>query len=478
MATAIRPDAVHSLFGIASSKVIVMLWTQIKSSQLMSCDEFVGQWQQIADGIKKKVSLLQLPNKIEDKLICLVEPIGLQILEWFKYHKCIDIAFIENFCWIPKGVLDWEQTAEVIVKNDGIDVTDRYQMACHYCLQKYIPVLLNNMHETGRSFSNLESDMLSMFWKFQIEGNAIAVIQVIQAKISHSEYIPYHFAFPFYEPSHYTFAFLYAVENYNVAATRYFWTKVSEGEETDKIKTSIHKVAAKMLVKKCSKRSSLSDLWECRFGEVLHFLLSCMDEEEKTEVYQSNPIGVVSCFAHWHLRDNLFQVLERLGDILLVKDSCSLVLMYCFLLRVLVLKESSDSKNCVYKKFFTEIWQQMSKQVKEVVVRTCLNKDLLLLLCEKKDERNLKLILGEVPEEVKKHIFVSSQGAKICELLVDVDDMRLLEIFITKCVTSKDDVKKLTRNFWIWTFSDNTVECIEKIVSIAKETTHSSSRNK
>lgn len=429
MATGIRFDCVLPLRHIASIKVAISLWNQIHTLR-----QGRDTWQEIEDEIKQNTGLLRLPRLLERELKCFIHPIRTEIVNWIidEDNNPIFTAFIDRFCWTTRGAIDKKKTAEMFVRNEELCAADRYKLACKYSIESEIKKLWSTVPESERGSFLYSLQPLLRFWTCFVTNNREAMNILIQEEIGHNRH------------SVFQSAFMIAAKEGNVVSTAHFWTKLSSREKNESLLET---------AKYTTRRGH---------SEVLCFLLSKMNADEQNEVFKSDPFGVLFCLTAWPFQDVLVEIVSHMGHFLLQTDHKSLGNKYHSLLDKIIACKECESDNCIYKQLFTKIWQQTSVKVKQLVISVCPNQGLLLALFRSKDVKNIQLILAEVPQEIKRDILLSYEGTVICNLLLDVNELNLLELFFKECVSSRNDViafkEKVKSEF------ENSSDAIKKIL--------------
>lgn len=167
-----------SLEQFALVKLVTAMWNGRDVRALMSNFSFRlhllnghANWQNIENKVIDNVSDLPLPKIFHEKIKLFVKPIGFQILIWMGLH-CEDryphLKLPAEFCWTSHGMIDKKKTAEMLIKDGKIHITDRYKLACIYCLENSIPKLWYEMAETNResfSYRGVYQGTMFLFWE-------------------------------------------------------------------------------------------------------------------------------------------------------------------------------------------------------------------------------------------------------------------------------------------------------------------------
>ncbi|GBN63645.1 hypothetical protein AVEN_80617-1 [Araneus ventricosus] len=293
-----------SLKQLALRRVAVLLWCD--SDILASISKFPIQgyyteeckklWREtILDKVVDKVSKLELPKLLTKQVIDVVYPIGVEIRRWKESHEEIFIVSIEDInvldwvkpCFTTAGTIDDKKTAEELLRCDALSVRHRYEVACFYCLEYYIPLLWEELPgEMKDHYQNKNnSSDLYFCWPHVLKGEL--------SKLDYLWRIEDRKLTSFNQ-----WAFEQSVEHDNKAAAEYFFVNLTHKEREASLMRSAHAVLAN------------HDFDEEMFSGVVCYLLSVMTPEQQMEAIKAHPVHVLLCFWDLPLRD-LF--LENVG---------------------------------------------------------------------------------------------------------------------------------------------------------------------
>lgn len=428
MARSFGYTSVQPLERIVLIKTATLFWNPIHSFKLNNFQEFKERWSEIEEKIKENVHRLELPKTHIEQLISLVKPVGFQILKWIEYHsKNIPILLPDEFYWTQRGTIDAKKTAESLIQKERLAAHIRYKLASIYCLDNYIRILWEvmdkrqqNMFYDARCFTPL-----AIYWMPVMSSSATKGINPLVRETIHARYTHFHTGF------------LYSAESGNVAATRYFFEKLTPEERKDSLVHTANKVARKH----CNiVLREPTDFTEVHFSEVLVFLLLEMNGEELKKVLKTVPWPVLHCLNEWFWKDILLETLNQMWDFLNKHE-------YISLLRKIVNRQVAEFGMCIYKQFFTDVWQQTPEKFKKCIASLCLEGHLLGCLFLKRDRKNIKLIFIELNAEERKKVLFSDKGLTICHEIVGDGAWDLLQFFVKECVSSKSDIVEFKEAF-------------------------------
>ncbi|WP_353279742.1 hypothetical protein [Wolbachia endosymbiont (group A) of Ennomos erosarius] len=434
-----------SLKHKALVEIAITLWNQDDawdlaskfyfSSPILNVSERKREWQKVEDEVIKKVLKLPLPELLKKELSSFVEAIGWQILIWKQYHKNLlggkdARASLSKLCWTPRGTIDKEKTAKILVQDENLDIAKRYRLACTYCLEDNILTLwkqISGRKLYGKDLRKIrinESPLVS-FWSHHIEEETAQLGDIIRRYCQDDSV------------THYEYAFRRSAVSGNEAATRYFLQKLTP-EEKDKVLVRTAEYVAK---RRCDCVSEFTDFSRENYIDVLCFLLSEMDREQQMEVFKSCSYEVLKCFLDWPWQSFFMETAQHMWAFLSEEG-------YDCLLRVIVNKMIDGNKDYNYQKLFGIFWQQGPSTHTKHVIDKCGSGGLLLLdLFKVEDVENIKLIFQDATPKEKERLIFCSRGQDICQDLIYGDRGGFIEFFIRECISSKNEMVKFREEF-------------------------------
>lgn len=427
-----------SLEHIAIVKVATTLWNPHDIRNLMAqfciplhTRQLRKKWPKIEGIILGKVSQLPLPELLKKKTLSFIRHIGIEILNWIEYH-CdklgFNIGIPDVFYWIPRGAVDKQKTAEVLIRDEGIGITTRYKLACTYCLEESIPDLWNKIPEDCKMHFYSEEDPiyvmqqdLVILWTYDIKGEVSKVRNMFET-ISNRRCSPYQYAFE------------YAASVGNGVATEYFLQKLNSRERKESFIRTAGSVATGRM--EYYNEQFLKEY----YPDILCILLSQMENEQQLELFKSHSYHVLKCFLDWPRQNFFLETASHLWNFL--PD-----VLYEVLLRKIVDKLKEGCKDFNYQRLFGEVWQQSPNALKKYVLDGYTISYLLSVLFKIRDKNNIKLIFQDATFNVKNKVIYSLNGIDICENLIEGEEWGLLRFFIQECLSSKDEVFKFRVHF-------------------------------
>ena len=401
-----------SLEHFALVKIVIALWNRsdvrcsiAKFSFRLPVWNRLEEWQNIEVRVMEKVPRLPLPKFLNERIKSFVRPIGIQILKWIEYHRedhYIQINLPAEICWTPQGTIDKRKTAEILVKEEKLDITIRYNLACIYCLENNISELWSKVPKSFResfSYTGRNHGKLFIFWE--------------------KEMLEKKFGLHYHPKSSIQSVFEFSAMCGNKAATEYFLPKLTARERN---------------------QSLLKTAQNVQGAEVLCFLLSQMDEEQKTQIFIIRPCKVLHCFLNWPLQSLFIEMADLMWDFLSACD-------YSTLLVDVIEKIKLGYTDWNYQNLFGMFWLKSPSNFKTYVIDTC--GSVLTELFHIKYKESLKFIIRNVSLTEKKKIIYADVVQKVCEKLFLEENWDLLGFLIHECLPSEYEMMEFRKKFEI-----------------------------
>ncbi|GBO45744.1 hypothetical protein AVEN_179675-1 [Araneus ventricosus] len=418
---------------MALRRVVVLLWSD--SEILASISKLPTQWcyndasrkpllKTIVDKVKDKVSKLELPKSLTKRMIDIVHPIGVEIRRWKEIHQDrfsilledINLPVWVKLCWTTAGTIDDKKTAEALIRCDVLDVQKRFQLACVYCLEDYIPLLWEELPGEMRDHYQNENNLYFPYfcWPHILKGE-LDVLDFLR-RTSDRNLTSFN-----------QWAFEQSVEDDNKIAAEYFFLKLTHEEREASLMRSAHAVLANYYFD--------AEM----FSGVVCYLLSVMTPEQQIELVKARPIDVLTCFFDWPLQD-LF--LENVG------------LIWTFLppsgYGDLLSRMAKRLQLHYFPKLFQECFMQSPLDFKKYFVgeeSTFLYR-LLSVFLESEDSESIEVIFRNVDAADRVKIVFNS---KVLDLFLGCcmlhDRWHMVEVCLREATLSKEDRKRLSEAF-------------------------------
>lgn len=428
-----------SLEHIALAKVAITLWSQDDVRFLLRSFSFLllptekrKEWDNIEKRVVKNARKLSQPGLLQEKILGSIKPIGLEILKWIEYHCTgyylyVDLPF--SFCWTPQGTIDRKRTAAVLIKDEHLDVTIRYKLACLYCLEGDIRELWNEIHRySSRSLTYDD-------FPGEISQLDIVFLWTYEMKLEDARLNNYTITGRLRHRNPYQRAFEYAAESGLKAAFEYFFRKFT----TRDIDEYLVDIAKRIVDRYHTIHSNSVYIPKEDYTGVLCFLLSQMEEEQQREVFKKCRSQALVCFLEWPWQSFFMETVCRMWEFLSIGD------YYC-LASEIIGKIRGGYKDFNYQNLFEEFWQKIPFADKKDIIEKPSGECLLSFLFEVKDEKTIKMIFQDLSVEEKRRLFISS-GIYICENLILRDEFGLFKLFVIECQPTDDVILKFKDGF-------------------------------
>ncbi|CAL1299947.1 unnamed protein product [Larinioides sclopetarius] len=136
-----------------------------------------NQWRRLRDKVKRMLNQIDVPHLIIDIVLENLWPICFEIHKWIIYHEMnTGIEWITCFCWTPQVTIDYERTAEILVKNGALDIRKRFTLACFYCFESEVRSLWKHMclserrfFYARRNYKNSDQSPIVLYWNYYIQ---------------------------------------------------------------------------------------------------------------------------------------------------------------------------------------------------------------------------------------------------------------------------------------------------------------------
>lgn len=438
----------HSLEDIAAIKVAITLWNRndirawvvkvhyqmlhAKKLKTIQNSKKTEEWLRMENSVIDKVQKLPQPNILKEKILGFIKHVGLQILKWLEYH-CADYLRVDPMAklyWTVHGTIDRKRTAEALIKNENLDLSTRYILACIYCFEDVIPEIRNKM--TKNCLASL-ADTMTKNYLHSLSGAYYTSDIFSQQKMVFFWTYEMHNAFERRIHVAYHTALKYAVESHNLVAIEHFLKKLPQRERNGYLVHSVGLLTANHHI------SYSTDIPDGGYADVLCFLYLQMDEEQIKEAFKNCHCQALICFLEWPWTHFFVEAANVMQDTLLQDD-------YFCLLTEIIHKERDGCK-VLYQNLFGEFWQRIPNAYKRRFVEYRSILILLSNLFEIKDLSNIELILQDLTlEEKQQHVFIPI-AIHICQKLNCDNDLDLLKLVIQECKPTKDVVIKFKEDF-------------------------------
>ncbi|KAG8170475.1 hypothetical protein JTE90_007967 [Oedothorax gibbosus] len=442
------------------------------------------QWNEI---IEKKATIilrkLDLPKKLQEKVMGIVPSVGMRMLTWAEYHEGTlgflreySVNFLNSSFFTQQGIIDNKKAAEELMKDESLNIKQKYKLACLYCLTDHIPALYRQMtkeefYDTERPQRISQSELVK-FWSYHLMGE----IDKLKGEKNLDQY-----------------RLEKAVESGSKAAVEYCLERTNLRRKKDAIvDAAVEAVKCRVragpytekdrVVFRNQRYKDSEESWvpSDYYVDILSFLLSKMGEDQQIEFlkqdikgakYKRESFGdqkrsrVLEYFLNWPYQDYFMKTVGLMWKFLPERDYAVLLLRICD--KIESKKEEhlkyGEGKSYDYRGLLREFWYQSPERYKRYVfsnqkvdcvtdrvVTTEAGVGLLIELLTLKnftyeDRKNIELILASATSKEKENILSSKEWRKICIGQMKEEKWETLNRFVLNCFLPKEEEDKFKR---------------------------------
>ncbi|GBL94866.1 hypothetical protein AVEN_197541-1 [Araneus ventricosus] len=257
----------------------------------------------VEDKLPDEISKLGLPKSLTVLLTDTVRPMGRQIRLWkeflekyLHYNSGEEIHFdapiLEKLQWTIAGAVDYQKTAEELIRSDYMDILKRYRLACLFCMENYIPMLWKELPKENKRHFYSKKDRclrrggmgLEFWWPYIIKGQESNLDDLTRSY--RRDQITFH-----------QYAFQCSAERGNKTAAEYFFQKLTHEEKH----ASLMSTTRGLLTHQYTTRNYADKRFPREiFSELLSYLLSVMTPEQQMRIFPRTAVrsfGMVSGMA-------------------------------------------------------------------------------------------------------------------------------------------------------------------------------------
>ncbi|MDX5462121.1 MAG: hypothetical protein O7157_00915 [Wolbachia endosymbiont of Tetragnatha montana] len=441
------------------------------------------QWNEIVE--KKATVILKnlgLPEKLQEKVMGIVHLVGVRMLTWAEYHEGTlglsreySIDFLNSSFFTQQGIIDNKKAAEELMKDESLNIKQKYKLACLCCFTNHIPALYRQMtKEDKEEFYDTERPKqpeLVKFWSYYLMGE----IDELKGEKNLDQY-----------------RLEKAVESGSKAAVEYCLERTNLRRKKDAIiDAAVEAVKCRVragpytekdrVVFRNQRYKDSEESWvpSDYYVDILSFLLSKMGEDQQIEFLKKDIEGVkykrepfedsrrsrvLEYFLNWPYQNYFMKTAGLMWEFLPERNYAALLLKICDKI------ESKDGtlkydeeKSYDYRGLLKEFWYQSPERYKryvlsnqEVTYRTnepfetktgvgLLIKLLTLKNFAYEDRENIKLILASATSKEKENILSSQEWRKICIEQMKEEKWETLNRFVLSCFSYKEEIDKFKR---------------------------------
>ena len=388
------------------------------------------KWQTIEDKVIEKLPQLMIPVSLKEKLLGYIQAVGLQILKWMEYHLryiqlnlniCLDVKLPNEFCWTSQGTIDQKKTAEVLIKDEQLDITTRYKLACMYCLEDDIPELWNVLLQSKEESICNEEDSdktlkedLAVFGGFYVQGKISKIEDAVNDDVVRSNALTY-FDFS-----------IYSISKGNRVAFEHFLKNLKPSKQF------LIEITMKLLHANPDIYSKILEPPKEYYTEIFCLFFSQMNNEQQIKVFENHSRFILVSLLDWPWQGLLIETAGHLKNFLSEKD-------YYFVCAIMLYKVKLGFKDYDYHKMFQDFWQQIPHAHKRGIVN---NDNFLKILCylfQMQDKEITRSIIQDVPSAVKEKLLLSDMIRSRFEHMIAANEWEYVQFFFRECLSSRGE---------------------------------------
>lgn len=423
-------------------QIAIYLWKNVNVSKTLAREKSVSKDYKLDHALstlKCTIAKLPMPKLYQQDLLEVIRPIGMHILTWFDYHTSLfsDRAtsvddFVYQLVWTSEGsAINHRKTAKNLIEKNLVSQVDKYQLACIYCLDKYVFALWEQVKDDAL-FIDLQCPGAPKIPALIKHWATCMTLDLDHCEcIDHSLHNVLHI-----DINHPVMnGFFIGLWTKNLTAIKYFW-KLLEPQLNVDDKRNILINSAAFIAK---QRYNLSYSPPFHFSSeycapILLFLLSKMSKHQQIETFRKDissaewSSGVLRCFLDWPYQPFFMQSARCIG--LLLPSS-----HYTRLLLAIVEKMTYEI-DYNYHLLFTEFWEQnysLNKHLNFQEIGELLINLFFVDDFSGNDLESIRTVLENVSAHERQKMLTDFKGRCICFSLVRRQKWDLLEMLAKSC---------------------------------------------
>ncbi|GFR21769.1 ANK_REP_REGION domain-containing protein [Trichonephila clavata] len=305
------------------TRIVRLLWSgcdvqKSMAKYFLEGNQTLEKWISIEEILKLKISnCLFLPKELRAVLSSLVKPIGIRIrhiIVCLYSNDYLPSHFMSILSWTLLGTIDAKKTAETVLKDDNLPIDKRYEIACTYCLEDEILMLWKELPETNENdYLNLRGPIYALryfpiYWTYYMR----VELNRLDRKIREE----YHL-----RTNCYCIGTLHACITFNQSGVEYFVGKMSV-EEKERYFQSY------FLTMECRVRTDSLGVHSNFSCDIIYFLLSQMNENQRTSVFEKYSYDILKNFLKFPYGGIFLQVERSISKYLTVDQMKALKKQY------------------------------------------------------------------------------------------------------------------------------------------------------
>ncbi|XP_055925881.1 uncharacterized protein LOC129957550 isoform X2 [Argiope bruennichi] len=383
------------------------------------------------DLLKDLLTEVPLPPSMKHELFSLMKSVSREIIKWLELHECYldpynlnvcEMENLEHLCWTSLGSVDYRETAVALIRHKKLGMTQRYKLACLYCLEEDIIELWRKMPEKSRKSyydadpANLKQPDLVIIWTFILEGEVDNFLRYLAER-------------GIFRPSMNHLAFECAATRGYRTAAQYFYEKLTFDEREDLLLNTAISVAG--------RRSNDYYFYmdeRQQFGDVLCYLMSVMQPEQLRTLISRHPCETLKCVLDWPRQDAFIELAKSVFPGL-SKPTYIRVLSY-------LSRNSSWGYN--HSKIFQEFFMLSPSDLSYALQ---IYNDMLQDFFRSDDIETVKFLFRRMDDQEKDAHVLGSAGRSIYYELVKEGKWDLMKLYLEEVQMSRGDRRRIVKYF-------------------------------
>lgn len=433
---------IPSLEHAARVNVILLAWNHpnIRNSilNLLNLDnrQIIGisvQWRRIEIEVVEKLKQLPLPKSIIEAVICYAEEVGKSIVGWIIFYENMilrntgggsmsrNIHYLDDLVWTTRGTINYIETAQRIMNHDKITDTEKYLIACTFCLEKDIEAIytknrtVNKMHETEKC----KQPML-WYWNYHTEGR---INELYLMETTFTEYFSiYHRVIDL------IIYCGFSISGEKDTAIKYFWCKLNNSEK-ERI--------TKSLLNLCS-------------AECCCFLLSRTSKFLEHKILKKRSHDILEIFIKNVLWvDEIIPIIQYMFQYF--EEDCYSEIMKLLLHYLKYYRKRTPEYSFMYYKYaeiLKEMWILSPPHYKNDIFERDddLGAEIIYGLSWEISEKIIRSIFAQITPTQKKDVLESKFGIRKCIYFIKTNQAKSFEEFLSLAFTQQCEVFDFKKN--------------------------------
>ncbi|XP_055925638.1 uncharacterized protein LOC129957371 [Argiope bruennichi] len=413
-------------------------------------EEFEPEIDKISRNI---VANFSLPLLLVQDLLGAMKAVSREIIKWVKFHENFleqydgvlsRLENLEHICWTCFGTVDYEKTAQVLIRRRKLRASQCFKLACLYCLFQDIKELWKELPYSYKvgflkdDPTQITQPKIVVFFTCLLRNKVYQMgLFLPQGQRDISSIIEYMFEYV-------------ALQGYRTA-TQYFFLKLNV---LDRLHI-ITRVAVRVAKMRSFDRSCFYLHEYQKYSDVLRFLMSHMLISEKRELCRSAPFETLKCLLDWPWQSEFFRYAKYILRICLLTNE-----KYSRLLFILAHNSSSGFN---YPRMFRIFFLMSPKKYKNYTLTHYSN--FLREFIKINDVVTVKFIFRHLNVKQKVKLLVNqSMGRNFIPALVTAGKWDFLRLFIRESQLANESKESLVAYFQLRFPEDCKSEWFQKFV--------------